>query len=35
VTVDDIRDGRIHHHRDYWNLAAYLQQVGLMPIPEA
>ena len=34
LTVDDIRDGRIHRHRDYWSLAAYLQQVGLMPGPE-
>ena len=35
VTIDEIRDGRIHRHRDYWNLAAYLQQVGLMPTTEA
>ena len=34
VTVDEIRDGRIHCHRDYWSLATYLQQVGLMPTPE-
>jgi len=34
VTVDEIRDGRIHQHRDYWSLATYLQQVGLMPTPE-
>lgn len=31
VTVDEIRDGPVHRHRDYWNLAAYLQQVGLLP----
>jgi len=34
VTVDEIRDGLIHRHRDYWSLATYLQQVGLMPTPE-
>ena len=26
----EIRDGKIHRNRDYWNLATYLQQVGLM-----
>jgi steroid delta-isomerase-like uncharacterized protein len=35
VTVDEIRNGRIHRHRDYWSLATYLQQVGLMPSPES
>ena len=33
VTVDELRDGRIHRHRDYWSLATYLQQIGAMPAP--
>ena len=33
VSIDEIRDGLIHRHRDYWSLATYLQQVGLMPTP--
>ena len=35
MTIEHIRDGLIHLHRDYWSLADYLQQVGLMPSPEA
>jgi steroid delta-isomerase-like uncharacterized protein len=27
----EIRDGKIHRNRDYWSLAAYLGQMGLMP----
>jgi SnoaL-like polyketide cyclase len=23
--------GKIKHNRDYWNLAAYLMQVGILP----
>ena len=34
LTVDEIRHGKIHRHRDYWSLATYLQQVGLMAAPE-
>ena len=34
LSVDEIRDGRIQRHADYWSLATYLQQVGLMPTPE-
>ena len=34
VSVGRVRDGRIVENRDYWNLADYLQQVGLMPSPE-
>jgi steroid delta-isomerase-like uncharacterized protein len=34
VSVGRVRDGRIVENRDYWNLADYLQQVGLMPTPE-
>lgn len=31
VSVVRLRDGRIAQERDYWNLADYLGQVGLMP----
>jgi steroid delta-isomerase-like uncharacterized protein len=34
VSVGRVRDGRIVENRDYWNLADFLQQVGLMPRPE-
>jgi steroid delta-isomerase-like uncharacterized protein len=27
-------DGHISEHRDYWNLADYLRQLGLFPSPE-
>ena len=35
VSVGTLRDGRIHRNRDYWDLAGYLAEVGLMPAPEA
>ena len=35
VSVGTLRDGRIHRNRDYWDLAGYLVEVGLMPAPEA
>lgn len=35
VSVGRLRDGKIAENRDYWNLAGYLMQVGLMPTPEA
>jgi len=31
VSVGQVRDGWIVQNRDYWNLANFLQQVGLMP----
>jgi len=31
LTIDEFRGDLIHRHRDYWNLAALLQQIGLMP----
>jgi steroid delta-isomerase-like uncharacterized protein len=31
VSIGRLRDGRIVEHRDYWDLADYLQQVGLLP----
>jgi steroid delta-isomerase-like uncharacterized protein len=27
-------DGKIKHNRDYWNLADYLMQVGILPPPQ-
>lgn len=35
MSIDEYRDGLIHCKADYWSLATYLQQVGLMPSPEA
>jgi steroid delta-isomerase-like uncharacterized protein len=33
VTISRMRDGQVAESRVYWNLADYLQQVGLMPAP--
>jgi hypothetical protein len=33
--VGRLVDGKISENHDYWNLAAYLMQVGLMPAPPA
>jgi steroid delta-isomerase-like uncharacterized protein len=27
-------DGKIKHNRDYWNMADYLMQVGILPPPQ-
>jgi steroid delta-isomerase-like uncharacterized protein len=35
VSIGVLRDGMIAMNKDYWNLAGYLMQVGLMPTPEA
>jgi steroid delta-isomerase-like uncharacterized protein len=35
VSVGRRRDGRTAEERVYWNMADYLQQVGLVPSPEA
>jgi steroid delta-isomerase-like uncharacterized protein len=35
VSIGRLRGGRIAENRDYWNLAGYLMQVGLMPAPAA
>jgi steroid delta-isomerase-like uncharacterized protein len=35
MSIDEYRDGLISRHADYWSLATYLQQVGLMPAPQA
>lgn len=34
VSIGRLRDGRIVENRDYWDLAGYLTQIGLMPAPE-
>ena len=34
VSIGTIRDGKIVENRDYWDMAAFLGQVGLMPAPE-
>jgi steroid delta-isomerase-like uncharacterized protein len=33
VSIGRLRNGRIVEHKDYWDLAGYLQQVGLLPAP--
>jgi steroid delta-isomerase-like uncharacterized protein len=35
VSIGILRGGMIAENKDYWNLAGYLMQVGLMPSPEA
>ena len=35
VSIGRLRNGKIAENRDYWNMADYLMQVGLMPAPEA
>jgi steroid delta-isomerase-like uncharacterized protein len=35
VSIGLLRNGRIVEHRDYWDLAGYLRQVGLLPSPDA
>lgn len=34
VSVGRLRDGKIAENTDYYNLASFLMQVGLMPAPE-
>ena len=33
VSVGELRNGKIVKNTDYWSLAEYLMQVGLMPAP--
>ncbi|EOD68817.1 nuclear transport factor 2 family protein [Amycolatopsis vancoresmycina] len=33
LTIGTRHNGAITHNRDYWNLAGFLTQVGLMPAP--
>lgn len=35
VTIGRMRDGKIAENKDYYNLAGYLMQVGLMPSPQS
>lgn len=35
ISIGVLQDGKIKDNRDYWNLAGYLMQVGLMPAPGA
>jgi steroid delta-isomerase-like uncharacterized protein len=34
VSIGQRRDGKVVEERNYWNLADFLTQVGLMPAPE-
>ena len=34
VSVGRLRDGKIAENKDYYNLASFLMQVGLMPAPD-
>jgi len=33
VSIGRLEGGHVKENRDYWNVAAYLRQVGLMPMP--
>ena len=33
VSIGEVRDGKITRNTDYWSLATFLMQVGLMPAP--
>jgi steroid delta-isomerase-like uncharacterized protein len=33
ISIGVLRHGKIKDNRDYWNMATYLMQVGLMPEP--
>jgi steroid delta-isomerase-like uncharacterized protein len=35
VSVGELRDGKVARNTDYWSLAEFLGQVGLMPVPTA
>ena len=34
VSIGRLRDGKVVEQRDYWNMAGFLAQVGLMPVPQ-
>ena len=34
VSIGRLRDGKVVEQRDYWNMAGFLVQVGLMPPPQ-
>jgi steroid delta-isomerase-like uncharacterized protein len=31
ASISELREGKIRRNSDYWNLASFLQQVGLLP----
>lgn len=33
ASITEMRKGKISRNTDYWNMAAFLRQVGLMPAP--
>jgi steroid delta-isomerase-like uncharacterized protein len=33
ASVSELHEGKLRRNTDYWNLASFLQQVGLMPVP--
>ena len=35
VSIGRLRGGKVVEQRDYWNMAGFLAQVGLMPVPQA
>ncbi|WP_052745984.1 ester cyclase [Allosalinactinospora lopnorensis] len=35
ISIGVLKDGKIKENRDYWDVAGYLKQVGLMPAPES
>jgi hypothetical protein len=35
VSIGRLRDRKVVEQRDYWNMAGFLVQVGLMPAPAA
>lgn len=35
VSVGELRNGKIARNTDYWSLAEFLGQVGMMPLPAA
>jgi steroid delta-isomerase-like uncharacterized protein len=35
VAVGTLQQGKIRDHRDYWNMAEFLGQIGMLPAPDA
>jgi steroid delta-isomerase-like uncharacterized protein len=33
ATIARLRDGKIAYNRDYWDMASFLAQVGILPPP--
>ena len=34
VSIGRLRDGKVVEQRDYWNMAGFLAQIGLLPSPQ-